>query len=469
MMFDLQYIRRLTETAAPAKNLAEVLAKAEALEKLSLEEVASLLAVTDAEDLAQIRQSGFRVKQEVFGPRAVLFAPLYLSNRCINNCLYCGFRAGNRLRQTRTLSPEEAAAEAGHLAQLGYQRLLLVTSEHPDTGADYLEAVVRAIYERAAIRILHLNAPPMAQSELRRLKEAGLGVYQVFQETYDPECYRELHPSGPKADFSRRLAVMDDAVAAGFDDVGLGVLLGLHDHRFEALATVAHSYYLRDRYHLNPHTLSVPRLRPAEGSPITTPPAPVSDPEFLKIVALYRLAVPTAGVVVTTRESKETREQALWAGASQISAGSRTDPGGYSLRGQNFTLNLTRNCELSGPDPKAQTSQFEVEDRRTLEEVILDLVAAGHLPSLCTACYRSGRTGVRFAEMAGAGEIAAFCQSNAILTLAEYLAAHSSDGRFAQAEAMLQHLLEEIPDQKLRQRLARKLEETKAGARDLHY
>ncbi|OGP56932.1 MAG: [FeFe] hydrogenase H-cluster radical SAM maturase HydG [Deltaproteobacteria bacterium RBG_13_61_14] len=449
MMFDLQYLRRLTETAAPAKNLAEVLAKAEALEKLSLEEVASLLAVTDAEDLAQIRQSGFRVKQEVFGPRVVLFAPLYLSNRCINNCLYCGFRAGNRERQTRTLSPEEAAAEAGHLAQLGYQRLLLVTSEHPDTGADYLEAVVRAIYERAAIRILHLNAPPMSQSNLRRLKEAGLGVYQVFQETYDPECYRELHPSGPKADFSRRLAVMDDAIAAGFDDVGLGVLLGLHHHRFEALATVAHSYYLRDRYHLNPHTLSVPRLRPAEGSPITTPPAPVSDPEFLKIVALYRLAVPTAGVVVTTRESKETREQALGAGASQISAGSRTDPGGYSEEGK--------------------TSQFEVEDRRTLEEVILDLVAAGHLPSLCTACYRSGRTGVRFAEMAGAGEIAAFCQSNAILTLAEYLAAHSSDGRFAQAEAMLQHLLEEIPDQKLRQSLARKLEEAQAGARDLHY
>jgi len=304
--------------------------------------------------------------------------------------------------------------------------------------------VIRAIYNQTPIRILHLNAPVMSPTDLRRLKQAGLGVYQVFQETYDPKNYQKLHPSGPKSVFERRLSVWDDAVAAGFDDLGLGVLLGLHDHRYEALALIAHSRYLWERYHLNPHTLSVPRLRPAEGSPLTSPPYPVSDPEFLKIVAVYRLAVPTAGVVVTTRESKAIREQALLGGASQISAGSRTDPGGYSEEGK--------------------TSQFEVEDRRTLEEV-----AGGHLPSLCTACYRSGRTGVRFAQMAQAGEIAAYCQLNAILSLAEYLAGHSRDGRFAQAEAMIRHFLDEIPDDKLRQGLARQLEETRAGSRDLHF
>ena len=449
MVLDLDHIRLLTDQAQPPADLAALLLRAEAEEPLSLEEIASLLAITAAEDLVKLEQAAFRLKQKIFGPRVVLFAPLYLSNRCINNCLYCGFRAGNTERQTRTLSPDEAAAEARHLSALGYQRLLLVTSEHPSTGADYLEAVIRAIYEQTPLRILHLNAPVMPRADLARLKQAGLGVYQVFQETYDPEVYRRLHPFGPKADFERRLSVWDEAIAAGFDDLGLGVLLGLHDHRFEALAALAHSRYLWERHRIHPHTLSVPRLRPAEGSPIQVAPASVSDEDFLKVVAVYRLAVPTAGGVVTTRESKEVRERALRAGASQISAGSRTDPGGYTEAGK--------------------TSQFEVEDRRTLEEVILDLVAAGHLPSLCTACYRSGRTGTRFAEMAASGKIAEFCQRNAILSLAEYLAEHARDGRFTQVEALLEHLLADIPDASRRRSLREKLQATRAGARDLHY
>jgi len=467
MQLDFNLIRRLTDQAKPPLDLAALLARAGAGAPISLEEIASLLAVSDPVELEKVRQAAFRLKQKIFGPRVVLFAPLYLSNLCINNCLYCGFRAGNPKRQTRTLSPDEAAAEARHLSELGFQRLLLVTSEHPETGAEYLEAVVRAIYHQTRIRILHLNAPAMSREDLRRLKMAGLGVYQVFQETYDPGSYRSLHPSGPKADFNRRLSIMDEAIRAGFDDVGLGVLLGLHDHRFEALAAIAHGRSLWERYRVNPHTLSVPRLRPAEGSPIQTPPAPVSDEEFLKIIAVYRLAVPTAGGVVTTRESKAMRERALLFGASQISAGSRTDPGGY-LGGQCLTLNLTEKCPMSSSDPK-QTSQFEVEDRRSLEEVILDLVAAGHLPSLCTACYRSGRTGTRFAEMAQAGKIAEFCQPNAILTLAEYLAGRATDGRFAGAEALIERLLADIPDPNLRRSLRQKVEATRAGGGDLHY
>jgi len=449
LIIDLNYIRRLTDQAQPPADLAALLLRAEAEEPLALEEISSLLAITAPEDLAKLEQAAFRLKLKIFGPRVVLFAPLYLSNRCINNCLYCGFRAGNKQRQTRTLSPQEAAVEAKHLSALGFQRLLLVTSEHPDTGANYLEAVIEAIYDQTPIRILHLNAPVMSRPDLARLKQAGLGVYQVFQETYDPEVYHRLHPFGPKSDFERRLGMWDDAVAAGFDDLGLGVLLGLHDHRFEALAAIAHSRYLWERHRIHPHTLSVPRLRPAEGSPLQAAPAPVSDEEFLKVVAVYRLAVPTAGGVVTTRESKETRDRALLAGASQISAGSRTDPGGYSEEGR--------------------TSQFEVEDRRSLEEVILDLVAAGHLPSLCTACYRSGRTGARFAEMAASGRIAEFCQRNAILSLAEYLAEHSVDGRFAEAQAMIQQAMADISDPTLQKSLRQKLEATRAGLRDLHY
>lgn len=472
MILELDHIRRLSRAARPPADLEGILAKAEALELISLEEAAALLALTAPEALARLRESAWRVKQKVFGPRVVLFAPLYLSNRCINNCLYCGFRAGNRERRTRTLSVDEAVREAGALAELGYQRLLLVTSEHPETGVEYLASVVRALYEQTPLRILHLNAPPMPRDELRRLKQAGLGVYQVFQETYDPECYRRFHPSGPKADYSRRLAVMDEAVAAGFDDVGMGVLLGLNDYRFEALAAIAHSRYLWQRYRLHPHTLSVPRLRPAEGSPLAEPPAPVSDAEFLKIVAVYRLAVPTAGVVVTTRESKWIREQALLSGASQISAGSRTEPGGYSREEGHAGAGASQEEEsipsgLAAKSPR--TSQFEVEDRRTLVEVILDLVAGGHLPSLCTACYRSGRTGVRFAELAGQGRMSDLCQANALLSLTEYLVRHDHDGRFGPARALVERLVDELRAPALRETLRRKIAATRAGSRDEHY
>jgi 2-iminoacetate synthase len=344
------------------------------------------------------------VREEVFGRRIVLFAPLYLSNECGNNCLYCGFRKGNVKARRITLSPEAAAAEARHLEKKGYNRLLLVAGEHPlRTRPGYIADVLRTIYRETGMRILHVNAAPMQIDELRSLKEAGAGVYQVFQETYHPETYANMHPSGPKADYAWRLTCMDRAIPAGFGDVGIGALLGLYDYRFEVLSVLRHAEHLFDAYGTFPHTISVPRFKKALGSPLPAAPCPVSDVEFEKIVIVYRLSVPSAGVVVSTREPAALRERVLDIGASQISAGSRTDPGGYAegLR-------------------RRESEQFEVDDTRPLEEMVRRVLAKGYLPSLCTSCYRRNRTGSAFTEMAVDGAIRGFCVPNALLTLAEF-------------------------------------------------
>ncbi len=419
LVLEAEEIGSLMHTRARGiTEIRDILARAGSGEGLGLDEAAALLNVQEKEPLDEIFEAAREVKEKVFGKRIALFAPLYLSNRCTNNCLYCGFRRDNREADRKTLSIPEIVQQAAFLYNKGYRRLLLVAGEDPvASSVEYLMAAVEAIYRETRMRMVHVNAAPMTVEEFSMLKRSGAGVYQCFQETYHLETYNRMHPSGPKQDYLFRLSVMDRAMEGGFDDVGMGALLGLYDYRFEVLSLLAHTRYLEQRYGVGPHTISVPRLRPADGAVLTQAPFPVSDEEFKKIVAVYRLSVPYAGVVVSTRESAELRDQVIHIGASQISAGSRTDIGGYTR-----------------PDQQSSTSQFSLNDPRSLDEMILAILKAGLLPSLCTACYRAGRTGERFRTKAEKGEIRDFCLTNALSSLTEYLKEHASDATQKQFE-----------------------------------
>ncbi|HHL39912.1 MAG TPA: [FeFe] hydrogenase H-cluster radical SAM maturase HydG [Deltaproteobacteria bacterium] len=450
---DEERIHSIIEGAegAEAGTVRAVLAKAAGGRGLALEEAALLLCAEDEALIAEITAAADELKRRVFGTRVVLFAPLYLSNRCSNACLYCGFRSPNRALGRKALTPEQAAAEAAALAAMGLRRVLLVTGEDGRSDTDYIIRCIRAIYEKTEVRIVHVNAAPMEADDFRALKAAGAGVYQCFQETYHEPTYRRMHPRGAKSDYRRRLHAMDRAAEAGFDDLGIGALLGLYDHRFDVLAAIAHSRHLHDRYGAHAHTISVPRLNAARGAPLREAPSPVSDRDLEKITAVYRLSVPTAGVVVSTRESPRLRSRLLRCGASQISAASRTDPGGYTA-GDDTTL-----------------SQFSTRDDRPLHEVIASVAADGCLPSLCTSCYRAGRTGERFGEMTGSGAMKEFCRANAILTLKEYVVEHGTNGEGHLLEKTLREGLDGMGEGPFKEELLRRLEEIEAGKRDLYF
>jgi 2-iminoacetate synthase len=423
--------------------IREILAKSLELQVLDMTEVLSLLALEDKALWDEVFDTARKVKEKVYGKRIVLFAPLYLSNECSNDCLYCGFRKGNKDAVRKTLSVDESVEEARLLTGRGYKRLLLVASEHAKlAGIDYLEGVIDAIYKNTDIRILHANNAPMSVDDFRRLKEAGIGVYQCFQETYHIPTYRCMHPTGSKAHYAWRLGVMDRAIEAGFEDVGMGVLLGLYDWRWEVAALIAHSRRLINKYGFGPHTLSVPRLQPAQGSRIIWK-YKVTDDDLKKIVAIYRLALPYVGVVVSTRETASLRDDLLSIGASQISAGSKTSPSGYLHDGD--------------------TEQFEIGDARSLEEVIGKIISLGLVPSLCTACYREGRSGEAFRHLAEKEGIKNFCHENALLGLKEYLEDCASD----EVKEKLQKMLnEEVA--KSANGLSEKFKQIEQGKRDIH-
>jgi 2-iminoacetate synthase len=362
----------------------------------------------------------------------------------VNDCVYCGFRNGNEKARRKSLSVEEAIEEASLLAGKGYKRLLLVASEHSKlAGVDYFEKVVDGIYKNTDIRILHINTAPMSVEEFKRLKAAGVGVYQCFQETYHLPTYKLMHPSGPKADYDWRLSVMDRAIEAGFEDVGMGVLLGLYDWRWDIWALIAHSHRLIKKYGFGPHTLSVPRVQPAEGSKLKKIKYKVSDSDFKKIIAIYRLALPYAGIVISTRETSELRDELFLIGASQVSAGSKTSPWGYV--------------------EDSDTAQFEIGDRRSLEEVIEKIAGIGLIPSLCTACYRENRSGERFRHLAQKEVIKDLCQENALLTLKEYIEDYASNDI---KEQLIKRLNEESA--KSRNGILEKFKLIEKGERDVH-
>ncbi len=423
----------------------EILAKSLDLQILSLREVSSLIELNDNELWEEVFETARLVKEKVYGRRVVLFAPLYLSNVCVNDCKYCGFRRGNKDARRKTLTVNEAVTEALLLASKGHKRLLLVASEHPKfAGVDYLEGVIRSIYQNTDIRILHINTAPMSIDEFKRLKGSGVGVYQCFQETYHYPAYKLLHPSGPKSDYEWRLGVMDRTIEAGFEDVGMGVLLGLYDWRWDVWALIAHAHRLIKRYGFGPHTFSVPRLQPAEGSNFFNETEyRVSDSDFKKIVAIYRLALPYVGIVISTREPAKLRDELFLIGASQVSAGSRTSPGGY----------------LKDDD----TAQFEIGDSRNLEEIMGKIANLGLIPSLCTACYRENRSGEKFRDLAEKETIKKFCHENALLTLKEYIEDHVSGDI---KEQLIKRLKEESA--KSPNGLFEKFKLIEQGKRDIH-
>lgn len=431
--------------------IKELLDKAKNCKGLSLEEVAKLLYVEDKELSEEMFDAAKYVKNKVYGKRVVLFAPLYTSNECTNNCLYCGFRRDNKELHRKTLTLEEIVTEAKALEAQGHKRILLICGEHPlKTGVKHLTDAMDAVYKSGDIRRINVEAAPMKIEEYRQLKEHGIGTYVIFQETYNREVYKKMHPVGLKADFDWRITAIDRAFEAGIDDVGVGALLGLYDYRFEVLGLLMHVNAFEKKYGVGPHTISVPRLRPALGWGLNEIPYMVSDEDFKKIVAVYRLAVPYTGIILSTRESSKLRDELLSLGVSQISAGSKTSPGGYA-------------------EEEEKADQFEVSDHRTLNQMLETICDNGYIPSFCTACYRRCRTGEAFMEYAKEAEIHEFCQPNAILTFKENLMDYGTEGLRKKGEEIIRKALEEIGDDKIRKSTEEKILEIESGKRDIYF
>jgi 2-iminoacetate synthase len=433
----------------------EILARSLELKGLPEAELAALMGVSDPELLGELFQTAKRVKEEIYGNRLVLFAPLYISNLCANECVYCAFRAANRALKRRALSQDEIAVEVRHLVEQGHKRILLVAGEaYPHEGFEYILNAIDTVYRTASgpgeIRRVNVNIAPLSLDEFRLLKARQIGTYQVFQETYHRETYARVHVAGKKRDFDWRVNAPDRAMTAGIDDVGIGVLFGLFDWRFEILALVQHIRHLERRFGVGPHTISVPRMEPATGSDIAShPPHPVSDIDFRKIVAILRLAVPYTGIIMSTRETAEIRRETFALGVSQISAGSRTNPGGYS------------------EDEKLDAAQFCLGDHRPLDEVIRDVAALGYVPSFCTACYRLGRTGRDFMDLAKPGEIKEHCGPNALATFQEYLEDYGSPETRRTGEASIARALAEL-EPGLRAKAEKMVRAVQDGKRDVY-
>ena len=443
-------------TTRDAGRVREVLAKSLELKGLDLPDLAVLMAVSDPELLGEMFAAARKVKETIYGRRLVLFAPLYISNLCSNECLYCAFRARNKAVKRRALTQEEIAREVTILVEQGHKRILLVAGEaYPKEGFPYVLKAVETIYGiksgRGEIRRVNVNIAPLTLEEFRELKAAHIGTYQLFRETYHRETYAKVHVGGKKRDYDWRITAMDRAMAAGIDDVGIGVLYGLFDWRFEVMAMMQHIRHLEERFGVGPHTISVPRLEPAVGSELASqPPYPISDVDFRKIVAILRLAVPYTGIIMSTRETPNIRRETFALGVSQISAGSRTNPGGYST-----------------DDDEADASQFSLGDHRPLDEVIRDVASLGYIPSFCTACYRLGRTGPDFMELAKPGQIKYRCDPNALSTFMEYLLDYATPGTRQVGERLVETVLKDMDD-KQRRISTKLLDRVRAGERDVY-
>lgn len=450
----------LDREARPERSrVVEIIMKARGLKGLSPEETALLLQTEDEELIEMIRAAAREIKQAIYGNRLVIFAPLYIANHCSNDCLYCGFRRSNRELTRVALDMEQIANEVRVLEREGHKRLLMLCGEHPARSSlDYFIEAIETAYavkteKGGEIRRINAEIAPLGVPEFKRLKAAKIGTYVLFQETYHHETYRQMHPTGPKADFAWRVTAMHRAQEAGIDDVGIGALFGLHDYKYEVMGLLFHALQLEKDCGVGPHTISIPRLEPALNAPAAIrPPHPVSDHDFKKLVAILRLAVPYTGIILSTRETPAIRNEVFNLGVSQISAGSRTNPGGYQ--------------EDSSEGFRA--AQFNLGDTRTLDEVICDITAMGHIPSFCTACYRLGRTGEDFMKLAKPGLIQKFCRTNAILTFKEYLLDYASPSTRTAGEGLISRLIEETPNAGTRQAISRRLTKMEKGQRDMY-
>lgn len=414
-IIDNMKIERLLEESMQVDQgrIDAVLEKTRDLQRLTLSETAALLAADDEKSLEKILDAAAYVKNTIYGKRVVLFAPLYISNQCANICKYCAFKADNQLVERKSLNTKQIKEQVKWLLARGHKRILMVSGESLNVNGkkniDYYVESINAIYETSIglnkIKRVNVNCAPLSVDDFKRLKAAGIGTYQLFQETYHDETYRNVHVTGTKSDPDNRLDAIDRAFKAGIDDIGIGVLYGLYDHKFETLAMLMHINHMEKVYGVGPHTISVPRIEPAFGSELSrNVPYEISDMDFVRLVAVLRLAVPYTGIILSTRETAAMRDKLVNMGVSQVSAESRTSPGGYS-----------------SDDDNRNDMQFTLGDHRSLDEIIGSLIGQKYLPSFCAACYRKERTGQNFMDLAKPGTIKGMCQVNALVTLKEYL------------------------------------------------
>lgn len=440
------------------KLIEALLARAKDCKGLSHREALVLLECEEPDLVERMFHLSREIKQRFYGNRIVMFAPLYLSNYCVNGCTYCPYHFKNKHIARKKLTQEEIRREVIALQDMGHKRLALETGEDPvNNPIEYVLESIRTIYgiqhKNGAIRRVNVNIAATTVENYRKLKEAGIGTYILFQETYHKENYEKLHPTGPKHDYAYHTEAMDRAMEGGIDDVGIGVLFGLNHYRYDFTGLLMHAEHLEAVFGVGPHTISVPRIRNADDIDASAFEDAISDELFERIVAVIRIAVPYTGMIISTRESKGTREKVLELGVSQISGGSRTSVGGYA-----------------GEEPEEENSaQFDVSDTRTLDQVVNWLLDLGMIPSFCTACYREGRTGDRFMKLVKSGQIANCCQPNALMTLKEYLTDYASEDTRRKGEALIEEELKRVTSDKIRKRAEENLKEIENGTRDFRF
>ncbi|BDU50518.1 [FeFe] hydrogenase H-cluster radical SAM maturase HydG [Haliovirga abyssi] len=454
-----EIIENLLEThKKPTKEeFDKIIAKAHKHIRLELDEVAMLLNSSEQDRIDTIFKTAKEIKEEVYGHRVVLFAPLYIGNKCMNNCTYCGFKATNDTTIRKTLTLDELGEEVKALEDEGHKRLILVYGTHPDYTPEFMAETIRKVYEtksgKGEIRRVNINASPLDVEEFKVVKDAGIGTYQIFQESYHLETYKRVHPSGEKSKFKWRLFGLDRAMRAGIDDVGIGALFGLYDWKFEVMGLMQHVLHLEETFGVGPHTISFPRLNEANGA-IKDPKYVVKDDDLKRIIAILRLAVPYTGLILTARETAELRKECMELGVSQIDAGTKIELQGYSKHKKEQDL---------------RKEQFKIGDSRGLDEVMGELMTQGFIPSFCTACYRLGRTGEHFMEFSKPGFIHNFCTPNALLTLSEYLDDYASPETKKAGYSLVEKELKTINLGNAKDSILKKLESIKNGERDLYY
>ncbi len=449
------YIR---DTREDKQRVRDVIQASLDKKRLSLEETAVLINARDPELIEEIKDGARILKDKVYGERIVLFAPLYVGDLCTNNCQYCGFRASNKDVKRITLNEQELIGETKALIEQGHKRLILVYGEHPKYSAEFIAETVGIVYNvkhgNGEIRRVNINAAPFDIPGFRTIKDAGIGTFQIFQETYHEPTYKHVHLGGIKRNYEWRLTALDRAQEAGIDDVGIGALFGLYDWRFEVMGLVRHVNHFEAVYNVGPHTISFPRIQNAMSLDIDKENL-VKDDEFIRLVSILRLAVPYTGMILTAREPSHTRDQILRFGVSQIDGGTNLELGGYS-KGKQETQDLSK-------------GQFQINDNRSLSEIMDELINTGYIPSFCTACYRLGRTGEHFMEVSVPGFIKRYCTPNALLTLAEYLEDYASEDTKKAGYKLISNKIEELGQEQKVARLKEKVEKIKSGQRDLYF
>lgn len=451
----LEYARQHKDDRVLISSLIE---KARECRELSHREAAVLLECDQPDLTEELFRLAKEIKQRFYGNRIVMFAPLYLSNYCVNSCVYCPYHVKNKTIARKKLTQEEIRREVIALQDMGHKRLALEAGEDPlHNPIEYILESIQTIYsihhKNGAIRRVNVNIAATTVENYRKLKEAGIGTYILFQETYHKENYEKLHPRGPKSNYAYHTEAMDRAMQAGIDDVGLGVLFGLNTYRYDFVGLLMHAEHLEAAFGVGPHTISVPRICSADDIDASTFENAISDETFQKIVAVIRVSVPYTGMIISTRESQKSREKVLDIGISQISGGSRTSVGGYAAP------------EL----PEENSAQFDVSDTRTLDEVVNWLLRLGYIPSFCTACYRAGRTGDRFMSLVKSGQIANCCLPNALITLQEYLEDYASEETRELGRRMIRQEMQHVPNAAIRTRASEYLEQIVKGERDFRF